>query len=165
MRFIIKNWLKLIFLISVIAISSAFIAEYFFKLFPCEMCLKQRYAYYSIILICIIFYFFQRINKMWIYVLTELSILYGLFYSIWHVGIEQNIISGPASCSGSITKTNSIENLKEQIINQPIINCSDISWSILGFSAATINVVLLLFILIFNSISIINNFYESKKNN
>ena len=165
MNRILNNWLSCIFILSIIAIGSAFIAEYFFNLAPCKMCLKQRHTYYAIILLFIIFYFFRRTKNIWLYILNQIAILYGLFYAVWHVGIEQNILPGPESCSGTLSKTDSIQRLKAQINNQEIINCSDISWSILGLSAATINSLLLLFILTFNSIYILQNFYGSKKNN
>lgn len=165
MNRILNNWLSYIFILSIIAIGSAFIAEYFFNLVPCKMCLKQRHTYYAIILFVIIFCFFRRTKNIWLYILNEIAIIYGLFYAVWHVGIEQNILPGPESCSGILLKTDSIQNLKTQINNQEIINCSDISWSILGLSAATINSLLLIFILIFNSIYIFQNFYGSKKNN
>jgi disulfide bond formation protein DsbB len=129
------------------------------------MCLKQRHPYYAIIILLIISYFFKNINKILLFVLSELAIIYGLFYAIWHVGVEKNILPGPASCSGKLSNTNSIQSLKEQINNQSIISCSDISWTIIGLSAATINSILLLLILIFNSIYIIQNFYDQKKIN
>ena len=163
MNLIIKNWLILLFTISLIAIISALTAEYFFDLAPCKMCLKQRYSYYAIIILILFFYFFGKINNIFLFILIELSILYGLFYAIWHVGIEQKILKGPASCSGELSNTNSIENLKEQINNQSIINCNDITWSILNLSAATINSILLLLILIINSIYIVKKFYAQKK--
>ena len=46
-----KYWFYIIVtLISVIALASALIAEFYFNLAPCEMCLKQREPYYIIIL-------------------------------------------------------------------------------------------------------------------
>ena len=163
MKFILRNWIALLFILSLIAIISALIAEYFFDLAPCKMCLKQRHPYYAIIIIILFSYFFRQIKNILLFILSEFAILYGLFYSIWHVGIEQKVLSGPASCSGTLSNTNSIQNLKEQIINQAIVSCSDISWTIIGLSAATINSILLLFILIFNSIYILKNFYGPKK--
>ena len=127
------------------------------------MCLKQRHPYYAIILLILFFNLNPKLKKIFLSFLNELAILYGLFYATWHVGIEQNILSGPASCSGTLSNTNSIQNLKEQINSQSIVNCSDISWTIMGLSAATINSILLLLILIFNSIYILQNFYGEKK--
>ena len=88
-----------------------------------------------LIIIILFSYFFRQIKNILLFILSEFAILYGLFYSIWHVGIEQKVLSGPASCSGTLSNTNSIQNLKEQISNQPIVNCTDISWTILGLSA------------------------------
>ena len=163
MSLILKHWLSILFILSILAIGSALLAEHFFNLAPCKMCLKQRHAYYAIIPLIGIFYFFNQKNNFWLHILNEIAILYGLFYAVWHVGIEKKILPGPTSCSGILSKTNSLQNLKEQISNQAIVNCSEVSWSILGLSAASINSLLLMFILIFNTIFIVNNFYDAKK--
>ena len=161
MSIIFNYWIKIIFLLSITAIGSALIAEYFFDLAPCEMCLKQRHPYYAIITLIIIFYFFGLTKKIYLLILFELSTIYGLFYSLWHVGIEKKILAGPESCSGTLSKINTLESLKEQITNQAIVSCTDITWTILSLSAASINSLLLLFILIFNSIFIVRKFYDS----
>ena len=161
---IFRYWVGILFSVSLIAIASALIAEYFFDLAPCKMCLKQRYPYYGIIIVVILFYGFRKTQSIWLYILSHAAILYGLFYAVWHVGIEQKILTGPISCSGILNQTNSIENLKEQIESQAIVNCSDITWTIMGLSAATINSLILLFIFVVNTIFIIKNFYGSKTN-
>ena len=56
------------------------------------MCLNQRYPYYFIITIFILFYFVRGKYNLWFYILTELALVYGLFYAVWHVGIEQKIL-------------------------------------------------------------------------
>ena len=163
MIFNYRNWSIILIIISSIAIISALIAEYLFNLAPCEMCLKQRYPYYAIIILLIIFYIFKKFNNFLFLFLIETCILYGLFYSIWHVGIEQGLLEGPASCSGFLEQTDSIEELKKQITNKPIINCSEVIWTILGFSAATINTIILSFIFIFNTIFMIKYYNCFKK--
>ena len=162
MNRILNYWLVIIFILSFIAILSALIAEFFFNLEPCKMCLNQRYTYYTIIFFTLLYYLFFNKKNIFIYLINQAAIIYGLFYALWHTGIEQKIFRGPTSCSGDLIKTESIQELKNQILNQSIISCSDISWKILGFSAANINSFLLLFILIFNSIYIYN--YYNKKN-
>jgi len=57
-----------------------------------------------------------------------------------------------------------MENLKQQIENQAIVNCSDITWTIMGLSAATINFLILLFIFTINTIFIFKNYYGTKTN-
>ena len=157
-----KNWSIILFLISLITLTSALIAEYSFNLVPCEMCLKQRHPYYALIALVVLFYLLKKNNHIFFLLLVEIFILYGLFYAIWHVGIEQNIIEGPASCSETLAKTSSIQDLKQQIKNKPVINCSEIIWTIVGFSAATLNSILLLFIFIFNTIFIFRNYHDVK---
>jgi len=159
-----RHWIGILFSISLVAIASALIAEHLFDLAPCKMCLNQRYPYYLIIIMAILFYLFRKTQNIWLYILSHVAILYGLFYSVWHVGIEQKILSGPSSCSGILNQTNSIENLKQQIENQAIVNCSEITWTIMGLSAATINSLIFLFIFTFNTIFIIKKFYGSKAN-
>jgi len=146
-----------------IAISSALIAEYIFNLEPCSMCLKQRHPYYFILIIFILFSVTHKFPRIWFYLGVQLASVYGLFYSIWHVGIEQKILSGPASCSGGLSISESVENLKEQIIGKAIINCEDVVWGFLGISAATINTFLLLLIFFLNAIYI-QKHHASKKN-
>ena len=53
---IIRYWLSILFILSIITITSVLIAEHVFKLFPCKMCLKQRHTYYVIIAIGIVSY-------------------------------------------------------------------------------------------------------------
>tara|TARA_B100000965_G_C19197326_1_gene585805 strand:- start:16 stop:516 length:501 start_codon:yes stop_codon:yes gene_type:complete len=147
-----KYWFYIVTLFSVVALSSAYIAEFYFNLSPCLMCLKQREPYYVIILAFLIAMIFGLQQKIWFYLGIQIISIYGLFYSIWHVGIENKLLSGPASCSGSLMITNNTTNLKEQILAKPVINCEDVAWSILGLSAATINSLLLILIFILNAI-------------
>lgn len=158
-----NNWLSILFILSALAVGSALIAEFFFDLAPCKMCLKQRHPYYIIMSLVVLFYFFKQTKNIWLFILSQLALLYGLFYAIWHVGIEKQILPGPVSCSGPLRQTDSIQNLKKQITNQDVVSCSEITWAIAGFSAATLNTLLILLILIFNTIFIFKNFYGKKK--
>ena len=161
---IFNNWLNILFALSMIAITSALVAEFFFDLVPCKMCLKQRHPYYIIIFLVILSYIFRQTKNIWLFIFSQIALIYGLFYAVWHVGIEQKILPGPVSCSETLSQTNSIQNLKQQITNQAIVNCSEITWAVFGLSAATLNALLLLFFLIFNTIFIVKYFYETQKN-
>ena len=158
-----NNWFWILGIISLISISAALIAEFAFNLEPCSMCLKQRHPYYFIILIFIISIFFQWQQKIWFYIGVQISSLYGAFYAIWHVGIENNILSGPTECSAGLEKSNNVSSLKDQILSKPVINCDEIVWSFFGVSAASINSLILLLIFIFNAIYIFQNYASKKK--
>ena len=159
-----KYWFYIVGLLSIIAISVALIAEYFFNLIPCAMCLKQREPYYILIFAFVIFFILQWQSKIWYYLGVQIISVYGLFYSVWHVGIENNLLPSPSSCSGGLEITNDTNSLKEQILSKAVINCEDIAWSIFGFSAATINSILFFLVFIINAIYILNNYgYKKEK--
>ena len=157
-----KYWFYIVSFLSFVALSSAFVAEFYFNLTPCEMCLKQREAYYVIIAGFILVVMLNWQNRVWFYLGVQIISIYGLFYSVWHVGIENNIFSGPSGCSSGLNIADNTSSLKEQIISKPVINCADVAWSIFGLSAATINSFLLILIFIINAIYIYR-YYGSKK--
>jgi len=162
---IIRNWTLLLFIISLISISSALIAEYFFNLQPCELCLKQRHPYY-LILVCLVFIFIiKNLNKIVFYLLIQLSAVYGLFYSIWHVGVENKILKGPSGCSVMLKNSESASDLKAQILSKQVISCDEVIWSFFGISAASINTLVLLVIFILNAIYLFKNYGTKKEKN
>ena len=65
------------------------------------------------------------------------------------------MIAGPSGCNSTLQLSDSLTSLKNQIINQAIIPCDEITWSIIGISAASINSLLLFILLIFNTILLI----------
>ena len=158
-----KYWFYLVVLFSVVALASAFIAEFYFNLVPCKMCLKQREPYYIIIAGFTLTSILKWQDRIWFYLGVQLISIYGLFYSIWHVGIENKLLSGPVGCSDGLNITNNTSDLKEQILSKPVINCEDVAWSIFGLSAATINSMLLFLIFILNAIYILNNYGKKKE--
>ena len=160
-----KYWFYLVTLFSVVALASALIAEYYFDLQPCAMCLKQREPYYIIIAGFILVMILKWQDKIWFYVGVQIVSIYGLFYSLWHVGIENKILAGPSSCSGGLNISTNTSSLKEQIISKAVINCEEVAWSIFGLSAATMNSLLLFLIFIINAIYIANTYGSKKEKN
>ena len=159
---IIRNWTLLLFIISLISISSALIAEYFFNLQPCELCLKQRHPYYLILVSLVFIFIIKNLNKVVFYLLIQLASVYGLFYSIWHVGVENKILNGPAGCSAMLTNSENTTDLKAQILSKQVISCDEVIWSFFGISAASINTLVLLVIFILNAIYLFR-YYGIKK--
>ncbi len=159
---IIRNWNLLLFIISLISISSALIAEYFFNLQPCDLCLKQRHPYYLILVSLVFIFIIKNLNKVVFYLLIQLASVYGLFYSIWHVGVENKILKGPAGCSAMLTNSEDASDLKAQILSKQVISCDEVIWSFFGISAASINTLVLLVIFILNAIYLFR-YYGIKK--
>ena len=163
MNIIKKYWAVIILLFSSIAILSALVAEYVFNIQPCQMCLYQRYPYYILIFFSIIYIVSKKFPLILYYWFSALFFIMGLFFSAWHVGIEQKILPGLPGCTTTIPTSQSLKDLKDQIINQNIITCDEVTWSIMGLSAATINFLLLIFLLFINTIFLVQFHYDKKK--
>ena len=159
-----KSWPIIVLIISLIAILSALVAEYIFKILPCQMCLYQRFPYYFIIIFTLIYFSPIKIPLILYYWINTISFAIGLFFSAWHVGIEQKILPGLSGCSNTINLSQSLTELKEQILNQNIVACDEITWSIFGLSAATINSILLIFLLLINTILLGQHLFSKEKN-
>ena len=159
---ILRNWYFFLFAISLLSISSAFYAEYVLGLQPCELCLKQRHPYYFIIMVLLISIIIPKIHNLFISLLIQLSSIYGIFFSVWHVGVENDLIEGPSGCSTGLSLSKSISDLKNQILNKQIISCDEVVWSIFGLSAATINTIVLLFIFVINALYMISKYGKKK---
>ena len=162
---IIRNWATVLFIISFISISSALVAEFFFNLQPCDLCLKQRHPYYLILICLVLIFLLKNLNRVWLYIVIQFATVYGLFYSIWHIGVENKILKGPAGCSAMLTSSESASDLKAQILSKQVISCDEVIWSFFGISAASINTIVLLVIFIFNAIYLYkNNGFKKEKN-
>ena len=150
-----NNWTFFILLISIAVISTALIAEYFFGILPCKMCIFQRYSYYALIILSIIFLLLKKQNHKFYYLTVEAILIVGLFFSIWHVGIENDLINGPRGCSSAIKDISNIIDLKKHILNTPIITCDQINWTFLGISFSIYNTLLQLLLITTNSIFLV----------
>ena len=161
---ILRNWYYFLLLISIFTITSALIAEYFLNLQPCELCLKQRHPYYFFIIISLLILFILPYFYVFLMsILIQLGSIYGIFYSVWHVGVENKLLDGPAGCSTNLLMSSSTTDLKEQILNRQVISCDEVIWSFFGISAASINTLLLLFIFVINALYIYRYYGKKEK--
>ena len=97
------------------------------------------------------------------YILVELGSIYGIFYSVWHVGVENKLLKGPAGCTAGLSKSSSAAELKEQILSKQVISCDEVIWSFFGISAASLNTMLLLFIFAINGLYIYKYYVKKEK--
>ena len=147
-----KFYLKIIFILSVISLTSAYFIEYVLGHKPCNLCLIERIPYgLSIILIITIFVI--KKNEKFIVLLLILTSAFSLAISIYHYGIEQGFFQESAVCN---TK-NFIENItKEDLLkqlNERIVSCKDVTFRIFGLSLTSINIIIsLLFIIMLSKV-------------
>ena len=97
------------------------------------------------------------------YILIQLAAIYGIFYSIWHVGVENKLLKGPNGCTTGLSKSLSAADLKEQILSKQVISCDEVIWSFFGISAASLNTIMLLFIFVMNGLYIYKIYAKEEK--
>ena len=157
----IKTYLKLIFLICLISIISAYFIEYVLGFQPCNLCLIQRIPY-GLGLILIVLNYSLIKNERFIILILILIFVFSLIVSFYHLGIEQGFFEESVVCS---VKNSSNLISKEELLKQlqtKTISCKDVTFRIFGFSLTTFNMILSLFFTIL-LIKIFNNYEKFKK--
>ena len=143
----IKAYLNLIFIISIFSLISAYFIEYILGHQPCNLCLIERIPYGLSIILIVINYIFEKYEKS-IILLLLLIFVFSLIISIYHFGIEKNLLQESSICGlKDASEIISKEELLKQL-NEKTISCKDVTFRIFGFSLTTINILISLFLII-----------------
>ena len=157
----IETYLKLIFIISLVSIISAYYIEYILGHQPCNLCLIERIPYGLCIALIITYYVLRKNGKFFVLLLT-LIFIFSFMISVYHFGIEQGFFQESAVCGlKNVSEITSKQEILEQL-SKKSISCKDVTFRIFGLSLTTINIILNLF-LIFLSVKTFSN-YEKFKN-
>tara|TARA_Y100001935_G_scaffold110019_1_gene91312 strand:- start:84 stop:566 length:483 start_codon:yes stop_codon:yes gene_type:complete len=146
LKFKIDIYIKLIFIISIISLVTAFFIEYILGHQPCNLCLIERIPYaLSAFIICL--WYITEINKHFLVILLILTFVFSLVISFYHFGIEQgffeeSVVCGAKNALNAITKDELLRELSEKTIS-----CKDVTFRIFGLSLTSINILLNLFII------------------
>ena len=141
-----KNLLiKLILLISIIALISAFFIEFILGHQPCNLCILERIPYFLAIIVILLNYKFIEFEKFFILFLT-IIFLFGTVLSLYHLGIEQGLIQESLVCD---LKSGSNLLSKEEILKQlqeKNVSCKDVTFKMFGLSLTSYNILISLLI-------------------
>ena len=133
--------------ISAIVLIAVYVLEYGFKMAPCEMCIIERYQYYSLIVLGIIGLFStDKLGKITQYLMLCILTV-GVFYTLYHVGIERSIFEGKSACSGSFSSVIDKEALLENIEQAPLIRCDVATYLFNFISLAESNLIVTIMLL------------------
>ena len=137
-----KNLLiKFIFLVSIIALVSAFFIEYILGHQPCNLCVLERIPYFLTIIIVLLNYKFIQFERFFI-LLLAIVFLAGTILSLYHLGIEQGFIQESLVCD---LKNGSILLSKEEILKQlqeKSVSCKDVTFKMFGLSLTSYNILI-----------------------
>ena len=137
--------IKIIFLVSTVALLSAFFIEYILGHQPCNLCIFERIPYLLAIIIILLNLKFNQLEKFFILLLV-IVFLFGTILSLYHLGIEQGFIQESLVCD---LKNGSNLLSKEEILKQlqeKDISCKDVTFKIFGLSLTSYNILISLLI-------------------
>ena len=133
--------IKLIFIISVVALASAFFIEHVLGHQPCNLCILERIPYLLAIIIIILNYKFVHIEKLFILLLILIFVA-ATILSLYHLGIEQGFVKESLVCdlknsSNLLSKEDILKQLQEKKVS-----CKDVTFKIFGLSLTSYNIII-----------------------
>lgn len=136
----------LIPLVSAATLGAAFGFQHLGGLAPCDLCIYQRWPYAIVIALGAMAFAADLGGKRGardaLILVSGLAFAVGGTVAIYHVGVEQDWWQGPTTCTAGSTAGLSLDELRERILNTPVVRCDDIPWSLLGISMAGYNALL-----------------------
>ena len=137
--------LALVLLGSIAVIGGALFSQYVGGLYPCELCLLERWPYYVGIPIALLAWLAGGRSGLQVpgIALFLLFLIYTVSggLAFYHVGVEQHWFAGPTACTGPGGAAHSVEELKAQLLAQQPVRCDEVQWSLFGVSLAGLNLV------------------------
>jgi len=115
-----------------VLIAGAYVSEYGFGLFPCEMCWWQRYAHLAAIALALLSTV-TRPREGWL-AFAALAIMVSGAIGAFHAGVEYGWWEGVTACANSIGADGG--DPLEAIMNAPLVRCDVAPWSLFGISLA-----------------------------
>ena len=127
---------------SVATLITAYGFEHLGGLEPCILCVYERTPWMAAIALSGLALFFRHRPQRALHLALAAVLLAGGALALYHVGVEQKIVEGPAVCDPGIGAVESIEELREKLEGRPIVRCDEPAWIFLGLSMAAWNGVL-----------------------
>ena len=142
--------IKLIFIISVVALASAFFIEHVLGHQPCNLCILERIPYLLAIIIIILNYRFVHLEKHFLLLLILIFVA-ATILSLYHLGIEQGFVKESLVCdlknsSNLLSKEDILKQLQEKNVS-----CKDVTFKILGLSLTSYNIIISILIVYFTT--------------
>jgi disulfide bond formation protein DsbB len=112
-------------------LGGAYVSQYVFGLYPCELCWWQRYPHFAALALALLALAVPP-KRLWL-ALAGLAILSSGLIGGFHAGVEYGWWEGLTAC------TNTVEGGLDAIMNAPLVRCDAVQWSLLGISLAGFN--------------------------
>lgn len=117
-----------------VLLAGAYVSEYGFGLYPCEMCWWQRYPHFLAVALALVSTVLAP-KRVWIG-LAALAILVSGAIGGFHAGVEYGWWEGVTACAIPGAAGGSA---LDAIMNAPVIRCDRAPWTLAGISLAGFN--------------------------
>lgn len=136
-----KYILILLFLASFFALAGAYISQYFFDLQPCSLCYYQRYPFFAIIILAILFLtipFLKKYQKLGVNI-AVIFLLINAAIAFYHSGVERKFFKELSSCSSELETPGSVEELEQMLAATKVVRCDEPQFFFMYLSMAEWN--------------------------
>jgi disulfide bond formation protein DsbB len=118
-------------------LAGAYLSQYGFGLFPCEMCWWQRYAHFAAVGLALVSTLAAP-KRLWI-AIAAMAILASGLIAGFHAGVEYGWWEGFTACTSNVALGG---DPLEAIMNAPLIRCDVAPWTLAGVSLAGFNAII-----------------------
>lgn len=122
--------------VPVLLLGGAYVAEYGFGLYPCEMCWWQRWPHFAAIPLAALAFVVAPV-RLWA-ILAAFALLASGLIGGFHAGVEYGWWDGITSCA-RIVPSDPGSSALDAIMNTPMISCTEAQWRLFGISLAGFN--------------------------
>ena len=126
----------LAFAVPAALLGGAYISQYGFGLYPCEMCWWQRYPHFAALPLAGLA--LLRPPARPLVALAALAILASGLIGAFHAGVEYHWWQGLTACTAAVPGAGGGSAL-DAIMGAPLVRCDQVQWELLGISLAGYN--------------------------
>ena len=126
---------RLAIAVPALLLGGAYVSQYVFGLFPCEMCMWQRSPHFIALGLGLLAAFvpLKAAPKRLLIGLAGLAIIVSGLIGGFHAGVEYSWWEGITGCATTVSAGGSA---LENIMNAPLVRCDVAPWELLGISLA-----------------------------
>lgn len=131
----------LLMLASAATLLAALFFQYVVGLAPCVLCVWQRWPYVAVLVLGVVALAGGPRLRAAMLALMGATFLVGAGIALFHIGVEQHWWAGTSGCGVTAT-ADSLEALRAQVLNAPVVRCDEVPWSLFGLSMAGYNFII-----------------------
>ncbi len=128
----------LAFAVPALLLAGAYVGQYGFDLYPCEMCWWQRYPHFIAVVLAALAFVLKGSVRVLVALAAGSIIASGLI-GAFHAGVEYGWWEGFTTCAAGAAPSG---DPMKAILDAPLIRCDQVQWDMLGISLAGFNFII-----------------------